>query len=175
MRRITFWLLSTITVVVLLFSYRTSTDATLRASSPTANDAATTSDNTDTTPTSESGSTPSSSATDSAESSGDSAEEDSTEATAGTASYTGAAASTRYGDVQVKITVTDGKITKSEVTQVPWNNGHDQRINGAAVPILNQETLDAQSADIDMVSGATFTSQGYIESLQSAIDQAHLS
>jgi uncharacterized protein with FMN-binding domain len=65
-------------------------------------------------------------------------------------------------------------ITTAEVLQVPWSNGQDQMINSNAVPILNQEAVDAQSSSIDMVSGATFTSQGYIGSLQSAIDQAHL-
>ena len=81
---------------------------------------------------------------------------------------------TRFGDVQVRITVENGKITDSQVTQVPWNDHKDQEINSYAVPILNQEAVDQQSADIDMVSGATYTSQGYIGSLQSAIDQANL-
>jgi len=74
----------------------------------------------------------------------------------------------------VKITVENGKITDAQVTQVPWNDHKDQEINSYAVPILNQEAVDQQSAGIDMVSGATFTSQGYIGSLQSAIDQANL-
>ena len=82
--------------------------------------------------------------------------------------------STRFGDVQVEITVEDGKVTDAQVTQVPWNDHKDQEINSYAVPILNSEAVEAQSADIDMVSGATFTSQGYIGSLQSAIDQANL-
>ena len=68
----------------------------------------------------------------------------------------------------------DGQITESRVTQVPWNDHKDQEINAYAVPILNEEAVDAQSADIDMVSGATYTSEGYIQSLQSAIDQANL-
>ena len=88
--------------------------------------------------------------------------------------YTGDAVSTRFGDVQVRITVKNGKVTKASVTQVPWSNGRDQEINSSAVPILNAEAVDAQSANIDMVSGATYTSQGYIGSLQSAIDQANL-
>lgn len=81
---------------------------------------------------------------------------------------------TRWGLVQVQITVADGKITKSEVLQVPWDNHEDQQINSYAVPILNDEAVAAQSADIDMVSGATVTSNGYVQSLQSAIDQANL-
>ena len=69
---------------------------------------------------------------------------------------------TQFGPVQVQITVSDGKITKSEVLQVPWSNGRDQEINSHAVPILNSEAVQSQSAQIDMVSGASFTSNGYI-------------
>ena len=58
--------------------------------------------------------------------------------------------------------------------QVPSGNHRDQEINSYAVPVLNREVTDAQSADIDMVSGATVTSEGYIQSLQSAIDRAGL-
>ena len=76
--------------------------------------------------------------------------------------------------MQVEITVENGKITDSTVIQVPWNDHKDQEINSYAVPILNQEAVDQQSANIDMVSGATYTSQGYLQSLQSAIDQANL-
>ena len=86
--------------------------------------------------------------------------------------YDGDAVSTRFGDVQVQITVASGKITASQVLQVPWNDHRDQEINSYALPILVQETIDAQSADIDVVSGATVTSDGYLQSLQSAIDQA---
>jgi uncharacterized protein with FMN-binding domain len=81
---------------------------------------------------------------------------------------------TRYGNVQVEITVENGKVTAAKVLQVPWSNGRDQEINSYAVPILNQEAVDQQSANIDMVSGATYTSQGYAQSLQSAIDRANL-
>jgi uncharacterized protein with FMN-binding domain len=61
------------------------------------------------------------------------------------------------------------------VVQYPNNNGRDQEINARALPVLIQETLDAQNANIDMVSGATVTSDGYLESLQSALDKAGLS
>ncbi|GGM80641.1 hypothetical protein GCM10009721_01350 [Terrabacter tumescens] len=81
---------------------------------------------------------------------------------------------TRYGNVQVQITVKDGKITAAEVLQVPWNDRHDQMINSEAVPVYNQEAVAAQSARIDVVSGATYTWDGYTQSLQSAIDQANL-
>jgi uncharacterized protein with FMN-binding domain len=77
--------------------------------------------------------------------------------------------------VQVKITVSNGKVTAADAVAVPSGNFRDQEINSYAVPVLNQEVLDAQSAGIDTVSGATVTSDGYIQSLQSALDAAHLS
>ncbi len=67
-----------------------------------------------------------------------------------------------------------GKITGVAVPVYPDGNRRDQEINARALPILRQETLDAQSADIDAVSGATVTSDGYQESLQAALDAAHL-
>jgi uncharacterized protein with FMN-binding domain len=87
---------------------------------------------------------------------------------------TGAVASTQWGPVQVQLTVKAGKITQVSVLQYPSGNGKDAEINSYALPILTQETTSAQSASIDMVSGATVTSTGYIQSLQSAIDQANL-
>jgi uncharacterized protein with FMN-binding domain len=83
-------------------------------------------------------------------------------------------ASTQWGPVQVELTVSGGKITQVDVVQYPSGNPKDQEINDYALPILVQETTDQQSADIDMVSGATVTSVGYIQSLQSALDQANL-
>jgi uncharacterized protein with FMN-binding domain len=74
----------------------------------------------------------------------------------------------------VQITVADGQITDVTVVEYPTGNGKDRQINARALPILVQETLDAQSADVDMVSGATVTSEGYIGSLQSALDEAGL-
>ena len=65
-----------------------------------------------------------------------------------------------------------GTITDVEVVQYPSGNREDEQINSYALPRLVQATLDAQSADIDMVSGATVTSEGYLQSLQSALDQA---
>ncbi|WP_329498711.1 FMN-binding protein [Kitasatospora herbaricolor] len=85
---------------------------------------------------------------------------------------TGTAADTRFGPVQVKVTLDGAKITKVEAIQYPTHDRRDQEINSYAVPLLNQEAVDAQSAAIDVVSGATFTSQGYTTSLQSALDQA---
>ena len=83
-------------------------------------------------------------------------------------------ANTQWGPVQVQLTVAGGAISKVTVLQHPSANGKDQEINDYALPILTKETVDAQSAQIDMVSGATVTSTGYLESLQSALDQANL-
>jgi uncharacterized protein with FMN-binding domain len=93
----------------------------------------------------------------------------------GGTTYKGSVASTRWGDVQVSITVAGGRITAVIVPVYPSSNGRDQQINARALPILTRETIAAQSADIDTVSGATVTSDGYRESLQAAIDAAHLS
>lgn len=81
---------------------------------------------------------------------------------------------TRFGNVQVQITVVDKQITAATVLQIPNRDRKDIQINNRAVPILNSATVKAQSADIDMVSGATVTSVAYIQSLQSAIDKANL-
>ena len=67
-----------------------------------------------------------------------------------------------------------GKITASEAVVYPTGNGRDYEINSYALPVLNQEVVQAQGVNIDMVSGATVTSDGYVRSLQSAIDEAHL-
>jgi uncharacterized protein with FMN-binding domain len=168
MKKIGLWLMSTLTVLVLLFGYHTSTSSTAAAaggntSAATPYSGSTT--GTGTAGTSSTGSSSSSSPSSSAASS-------SSSATAGT--VTGTAADTRWGPVQVQITVADGAITNVSVVQYPDSNGKDQEINARALPVLIQETLKAQSADIDMVSGATYTSDGYLTSLQSALDQAGL-
>ena len=93
----------------------------------------------------------------------------------GGSTYQGAVAQTQWGPVQVTITVSNGKITSVAVPTYPTGNGRDQEINASALPVLKQETLSAQSANIATVSGATVTSNGYKQSLQSAIDAAHLS
>jgi uncharacterized protein with FMN-binding domain len=143
-RRIVTAIAATISAVVLLFSYHTSTN---------------------------SGSTQAAtSIRSSASSSGSGAAQASTGAT----TYTGDEVQTEWGIVQVQITVENGKVTAAEATKVPDGNHRDQEINAYAVPLLNQEVLDAQSAGIDTVSGATVTSDGYIQSLQSALDAAHL-
>ncbi|WP_138759851.1 FMN-binding protein [Modestobacter altitudinis] len=150
MRRIVLWLMSTLTVLVLLFGYHTSTSSQPAASAESSA-VAPVSSGTGSSSGSASGSTGTS-----------------------TSTFTGDSASTRWGPVQVEITVAGGTITDVSVVDYPSGNGKDQQINARALPVLVQETLDAQSADIDMVSGATVTSDGYLESLQSALDQAGL-
>lgn len=86
--------------------------------------------------------------------------------------YTGDSVATRFGDVQVQITVSGGQI--SDVTAVHLTD-HDSRsvsISNRAAPILREEVLQAQSSSVQMVSGATYTSRAYLDSLQSALDQA---
>ncbi|MGA4984976.1 FMN-binding protein [Streptomyces cellulosae] len=92
----------------------------------------------------------------------------------GDGTVTGDAAQTQYGAVQVRLTVSGGKITKAEAVQAP-KGGQSDQVTSNAVPRLNQAVVRAQSADIDAVSGATYTSNGYKESLQSAIDKARAS
>lgn len=84
---------------------------------------------------------------------------------------TGDAIDTRYGTAQVRVTVADGKITKIEALQLPGDEPRSVEISSSAEPILQQEALAAQSAEIDAVSGATYTSDGYAQSLQSALDR----
>lgn len=176
MRRITMWFTATIVIVVLLFTYRTSlgggraptrtsnTDANAGAdapgivSGPTTGPAPTTGSAPD-------GSTPSTGAaptTGSGNTGG-----------SGNTVVNGTVAQTRWGPVQVQVTIASGRITDVKTLQQPNGNFRDQEINSYAVPQLRQEVLSAQSASIDTVSGATVTSNGYISSLQAALDAAH--
>ncbi|QXE33687.1 FMN-binding protein [Streptomyces sp. GMY02] len=91
---------------------------------------------------------------------------------AGTGTYTGDPVDTQYGTVQVSITVGAGRLTGVKVLQAPSGDGHSRRVTADAVPRLTQEALSAGSAHIDAVSGASYTSQGYVRSLQSALDRA---
>ncbi|MER7812221.1 FMN-binding protein [Streptomyces sp900116325] len=91
----------------------------------------------------------------------------------GSGTFTGDPIDTQYGTVQVAATLSKGKITSVKVLQAPDQNGRDQQLSSYALPRLTQEAIGAQSAHIDAVSGASYTSQGYIQSLQSALDQAH--
>lgn len=173
MRRIVLTFMGTLSGLVLLFSYHTSTSSRLvvasgatpstpSAPTPSTSPGSSTSSGSATTP----APAPAKAATPAPSSSSSSAA-----AAAGT--FTGSAVNTRWGIVQVQITVASGKITASQAVQYPQNNGRDVQINAYAVPALNQEAVAAQSANIDAVSGASYTSDGYIQSLQAALDLAH--
>ena len=188
MRRILLALMSTLAVVVVLFSYRTSTaDPASGAATTVATGPADTSGTGTTTPAAPVPTATPTASTDTDADSGSDTNSASTPTAPTTASttpatadstaaktYTGDAADTRWGPVQVEITVADGKVTAVDLLQVPSENGRDVEINDQAVPVLKEETLSAQSAQIDAVSGATVTSDGYTTSLQSALDQAGL-
>jgi uncharacterized protein with FMN-binding domain len=190
MRRIVTVLLSTLSAVVLLFSYHTSTDSgspsvvagSAGGSAPASTAEGSTIPTPSATPSAPSGSgpgdggagddggggaaaTPTPTAT---------ASPSPTAQSSATKTYTGDAVDTRWGPVQVQITVTGGKVTAAQAVQYPNGNGRDAEINSYALPVLSQEAVQKQSAQIDTVSGATVTSDGYVQSLQSALDQAHL-
>ena len=177
MKRIVLWLMSTLTVLVLLFGYHTSTSSQAAASgrssalAPVQSGTATTSSGT----TSAAGTSSAPSGSSTSPSSGTSAPSSSSSGSSSTqTTVTGDSASTRWGPVQVQLTVQNGTITNVSVIDYPNSNGRDQQINARALPILVQETLKAQSSQIDMVSGATYTSEGYLQSLQSALDKGGL-
>ena len=95
-------------------------------------------------------------------------------ATSRTITVNGAVTDTMYGPVQVRVTVRGSRIVSAHAIDYPQGGGRDQEINSRAIPQLDQETVQAQSARIDTVTGATYTSEGYRRSLQSALDAAHL-
>ena len=169
MKRIVLWLLSTFSAVVLLFGYHTSTSGpAATAQAPVGASLATTSS---TTTSAGSGSGSGDSGT---SGSGKSSGQSGSSGKASGSTVTGEVAQTRWGPVQVQITVSGGKITAVDVPVYPNGNPRDEEINAYSLPTLVQETLDQQSANLDMVSGATVTSDGYLQSLQSALDQAGL-
>ena len=149
MRRVVLAIVSTAASLVLLLSFKTHgvSVATPPAASSTA---------TGSTTTTTSGSTGTAS----------------TSPTSTTRTVTGTAIDTRYGPVQVRITVTNGKITAADAINYPASDPRDAQINAYAIPALNAEAVQSSSASIDMISGATYTSEGYIQSLQSALDKA---
>ncbi len=89
----------------------------------------------------------------------------------GTTSATGASVETGYGPVQVQATVSDGTLTSVIPVSLPGEEPRSAELSARAAPQLAQEAVDTQSAALDMVSGATYTSRGYAQSLQSALDQ----
>jgi len=166
MKRNVSWLLSTLSVVVLLFGYHTSTSGPTSTAGTAVYSG--TIAGTSTAATTSSGSGGSGSGSGSGSGTGSSG-------SVGTSTTTtGDVVQTRWGPVQVELTVAGDAITAVRVLQYPTGDSRDEEINSYALPILIQETLDGQSGAIDMVSGATVTSAGYQQSLQSALDQAGL-
>jgi len=86
--------------------------------------------------------------------------------------YTGSTEDAYYGNVQVAVTVAGGKITKVSFLQYPHTHSTSVVLNQFALPDLRQEAIKAQSSDVQIISGATFTSQAFIKSLSTALDQA---
>ena len=87
-------------------------------------------------------------------------------------SYTGSAADAFYGNIQIQATISSGRITNIQFLQYPNDRGTSIAINQQADPMLAQEAIQAQNAQVDIVSGATDSSQAFIQSLQSALDKA---
>ncbi len=175
MTRISAWLAGTVGTLFLLFGYHTSTSAAMQAMTAPVITGSSTGSGSGTSGGSSTGSSGSGSATSGGSGGGSGGTAGSGGSTAaGAQTFTGAATATRYGPVQVELTVQDGSISSVSVLQYPHSDGRDQQINSYALPQLIDETIAAQSAQIDMVSGASYTSQGYVGSLQSALDQAGL-
>lgn len=168
MRRVLLALAATTIGLILLLSYKAHTPGTVSSAvadpSPgtTANS---TPDTTTTTP----GTTGSTSTSTPAATTG-------TVSNSGTKSgtYTGDAETSQFSTIQVQVTVTANKITAINLVQDSDNEEHSAQVDAYAIPILKSEALSAQSANIDSVSGATFTTQSYTASLQSALDKAGL-
>jgi hypothetical protein len=185
LRRVLISTLATVSGVVLLLSLKPHTTAgvsDLSAGSaatpvptPSASSGGSSSDSGSSGGSSSSGGTTSSggsSSTSGSSGSGSSTGGTSSGGSTGTRTVDGDAAQTRYGPVQLRLTLSGTKITAVTAIQLPNDNPRDQEISDFAIPQLTQETLTAQNARIDTVSGATYTSEGYVQSLQSALDKA---
>ncbi|MER7279122.1 FMN-binding protein [Dactylosporangium sp. NPDC000244] len=144
MRRLTLWFAATVAATILLFSYRTSLGATVAAPPAPV-------------PVPPADPVPSGSAS-----------------AAATVAVEGPVARTRYGPVQVEVRLRGRTIADVRAVRWPNANDRDAEISMAALPRLRAEALAAQSAHIDTVSGATYTSDGYRTSLQGALDRAHV-
>ena len=162
MRRISYWALSTVSAFVLLFGF----DASQRGATGGAT-TATISGGT-------SGTSSNSGAGSQGPGSNNNRSKNNGATSSATRAVTGSVAQTQWGPVQVQLSISNGTITKVTVLQYPNGNSRDVELANYSLPTLIKETIQSQSAQIDMVSGATYTSTGYIQSLQSALDQANL-
>jgi uncharacterized protein with FMN-binding domain len=161
LRRVIFAIITTASALVFLLSFKTHGTSVAATSPPSASASQSPA------------ASPSAAATGKA-ASGTSSSSSSSSATNAAKTVTGDEAQTIYGPIQVKITVKNGKVTAAEAIEYPNNDPRDAQINSYAIPALNSEAVSASSAQIDTISGATYTSQGYMSSLQSALDKAGL-
>jgi uncharacterized protein with FMN-binding domain len=88
--------------------------------------------------------------------------------------FTGQDFPNRFGDVQVQVIISNGRITDIKAVQLPYDRARSAYISQVAGPLLRNEALQAQSARIDVISGATSTSYSYAQSLESALQQANM-
>jgi uncharacterized protein with FMN-binding domain len=79
----------------------------------------------------------------------------------------------QFGDVKVQLVIAGGRITDVKALRYPTDHAQSAYISSVVLPMLRSEVLQAQSAKINLISGATYTSEGYAQSVQSALDQAH--
>lgn len=158
MRRISLWLLSTVAALVLLFSYSSSTAGPLPGVSAAPGGGSTSKAG----KSSVSGSKPNAPVPVPDPSKGAITKVD------------GDSVKTRWGPVKVELDIQGGKIAGVTLLSKPGNNDFSDFINVRALPVLINETVENQGKNVDMVTGATFTSVGYLGSLQSALDAAHL-
>ncbi len=86
--------------------------------------------------------------------------------------YTGQVENVYYGNVQVQVTVSSGAISKINVLQYPNDNPTSNYISTQAISMLKSEVIQTQSGNVNMISGASYVSSGFIQSLQSALSQA---
>ena len=88
--------------------------------------------------------------------------------------FTGSDAPNFFGDVIVRVVISNGHITDVQAVKLPTDRAYSAYVSQVAGPLLRTEALQAQSANIDIISGATYTSQSYAQSLESALQQAHM-
>jgi len=161
MRRIALAAISTLAALIALFSYPTSTGQSGTTAAEAVSAAkVVTQPGTSSSSTTGQGPDPASGST------------GATAAAASSVTVDGAVETTRYGPMQVEVVITGGRITDVSALQYPNTGREDITINSGAIPLLKAQVLKAQSSKIDGVSGATFTSDGYVSSLQSALDAA---
>jgi hypothetical protein len=165
-KRIVLWVLSTLSAVVVLFGYHTSTSSVMATGGGSTFSG------------SLQGQSTSGTASGGGTTTGGSAPPNDTSGSSGSGgssrTVTGDTARTQWGPVQVQLDVKGSTITNVTILQYPDGNGTDIQIANYALPQLIQDTLDSQGKNVSMVSGATYTSQGYLQSLQSALDRAGL-